>query len=574
MLNAVRRAALLSILLAALTLAGTATAAAAPSIVVTSAPPATTTSTSATVAFRVVGFTPTSVTCSLDGGAARSCRSPVTYTGLAAREHSVRIVARRSRTSASATVRWKVVSVASPPVVSITSAPPAETWETSAAIAWTATGADRVELSLDGGAYAQASSPATFTGLQAGRHRVVVRATNAGGSATASASWTIVAQPPPSVSPTPPAPPSPPSGYAVPGGAVRVTSAAELQAALDAPTAQDIVLADGTYGTSGWFRNHGGHRLYAERPGGAVLTAGLEVGASWGNGGAVVRGIVFDVSDASKAFHGAILHAWGPGGARLQVSDCVFRGNGVAAYGLLVYSPEGLVAERLTFAGFTDVALRASDNRAVPYGGTTPRITRIADIAVDGVSRPSPGASNGTAEAGVWIGHPVTEGVRRIRVRNASWSGIETVNNSWNTTFSDLDIDMSGPFSSAAVGVYLEHFNYRNTFERFSIRGASMGFTAEWADPAWGGVAGAHETVVRDGVIDAAGASAAKTWGVYLDEGTVSTTITGVRFLNQSFAAIGAYKTAGANSFQGNDTSGILPGAKPLSTAHHSSPVP
>jgi hypothetical protein len=256
------------------------------------------------------------------------------------------------------------------------------------------------------------------------------------------------------------------------------------------------------------------------------------------------------------------------------VLDCVFRGNGAIAFGLLVYNPSGLVAERLAFSNFTDVALRASDNQAVAYGAATPRIASIADISVDGVSRPTPGASDGTAEAGVWIGHPVTAGVHRISVRNVSWSGIETVNNAWDTIFTDLTVDMSGPKSAAAVGIYLEHFNHRNVFERFRITGAAMGITAEWADPAWGGVAGAHETVIRDGVIDAAGASAAKTFGVYLDEGTVSTTVTGVVFRNQSFAAIGAYKTAGTNRFEGNDTSGLGAGALPLSTEHWSSPTP
>jgi hypothetical protein len=376
------------------------------------------------------------------------------------------------------------------------------------------------------------------------------------------------------VNPTTPAAPRAPAAYAVPAGALRVTTAAELQAALATTPARDIVLADGRYETSGWFSNHEGHRLYAERLGGAVLASGLEIGANWGSGGAVVQGITFDVSSLAKTFHGALVHVWGPGGASVRVVDCVFRGNGAIAFGLLVYNPTALVAERLVFSDFTDVALRASDNQAVAYGGSTPRIASIADISVDGVSRPTPGASDGTGEAGVWIGHPVTAGVHRIAVRDVSWSGIETVNNAWDTTFTDLDVDMSGPRSAAAVGIYLEHFNHRNVFERFRISGAATGITAEWADPAWGGIAGAHDTVIRNGLIDASGASAAKTFGVYLDEGTVSTTITGVVFRNQSFAAIGAYKTAGTNRFEGNDTSELLAGALPLSTAHWSSPTP
>jgi hypothetical protein len=547
---------------------------AAPSIQITSAPPSTTTSRTATISFKAVGFTPTAITCSLDGGSVRSCRSPVSYTGLSIRDHSVRIVARNSRSSASTTVRWKVVSI-SAPTVAITSKPAAETTDTTATIAWSATNADRVELSLDGGPYTTSASPTTFGNLAVGQHSVVVRATNGGGSASATASWRIVAPPPVvTVNPTPPASPSPPSSYALPAGAVRVTSAAELQAALDAPAAQDIVLADGVYQTSGWFTNAGGHRLYAERLGGAVLASGLVIGGNWSGGAALVRGLVFDVTDSSRTLQGGLIHVWGPGGANVQVSDCVFRGNSVIAVGLLVYNPAGLVAERLTFTGFTDGGLRASDNQVVSYGAATPRIKRIADIVVDGVSRPTPGASNGTAEAGIWVGHPVTEGVRRIRIRNVSWSGLETVNNAWNTVYSDLDIDMSGSVSAAGIAIYLEHFNHGNTFERFRLTGAATGVNAEWGDPAWGGVAGAHNTVIRNGVIDAQGSTASKTFGVYLDEGTESTTVTGVAFHNQSFAAIGAYKNIGQNAFQGNDTTGILAGAVALSTQHWSSPTP
>ena len=570
----VRRALGIAAAAASVVVAFATPAAAAPSLLVTQAPSAATTATTATISFRASGFTPTSITCSLDGAAARSCRSPVSYTGLPARDHSLTIVARRGRQSASTLVRW-TVTAAPAPSVTIASAPSGQTESTGASIAWQAANASRVELSLDGGPFTAAASPAVLTGLAAGSHTVVLRATGAGGTGTASRTWTVVAPPPPAdVNPTAPAAPRAPTAYTVPAGAVRVTTAAELQAALATTPARDIVLADGRYETSGWFSNLEGHRLYAERLGGAVLASGLEIGGNWGRGGAVVQGITFDVTDPAKTFDGALVHVWGPGGASTRVVDCVFRGNGRIAFGLLVLNPEGLVAERLTFSDFTDVALRASDNQPVPYGGATPRIASIADIAVDGVSRPTPGASDGTAEAGVWIGHPVTGGVRRISVRNVSWSGIETVNNAWDTTFADLDIDMSGPRAAAAVGIYLEHFNRRNVFERFRIIGAATGITAEWADPAWGGIAGAHETVIRDGLIDAAGASASKTFGVYLDEGTVSTTITGVAFRNQSFAAIGAYKTAGTDRFEGNDTSDLLEGALPLSTKHWSSPTP
>ena len=65
-------------------------------------------------------------------------------------------------------------------------------------------------------------------------------------------------------------------------------------------------------------------------------------------------------------------------------------------------------------------------------------------------------------------------------MRNASWMGLEAESNSWNTTFSDLDIDMSG-FSQYTttlkfgnVGVYFEHYSYYDTLTNFRITGARL----------------------------------------------------------------------------------------------------
>ena len=153
---------------------------------------------------------------------------------------------------------------------------------------------------------------------------------------------------------------------------------------------------------------------------------------------------MFDVAQPSRVLGGGIVHVWGPGGANAQILDCVFRGNWAIPYGLLAPNPAGLVVRRSQFYSFTDVAVRLSDNVGVAYGGSTPVIDSVEDVTIDGVSRATPGASRGTAEAGLWIGHPVRNGVQRVRVRNVAGAGIETVNNSWNTRFSDLDIDMGG----------------------------------------------------------------------------------------------------------------------------------
>jgi hypothetical protein len=361
------------------------------------------------------------------------------------------------------------------------------------------------------------------------------------------------------------APPAPPGSYSVPNG-VTVSNSAQLTAALAAgdPT---IILADGTYGGSTWFTDAHGSDLYAQHPLEAVLTVGLEVGGNDGSGGAVVQGLAFDISNASYAFQSGELNTWGVAGKNTQVLDCSFDGNWTVEVGLLAYNPDGLVAQRDTFAHFTDEGIRASNNNAASYGASTPTIKSISDISVDGVSRSTPGASGGTAEAGIWIGEPVTDGVHRIRIRNVSISGIETVNNSWNTVFSDLDIDMSGAHADGGVAVYLEHFSIGDTFTNFVFTGTAIGFNAEWDDGTAGNEAARNDTI-ENGTIDASGwTKGGNTVGVFLDQGTGSTTISGVTFKSQHWAAIGEYLNSGTDTVSGN-TYQLAAGAVSISTGH------
>lgn len=543
-----------------------------------------------------------STLCSVDGTLETACSSPVSFSGLAVGSHSLTVAAvgRGGRTSAKTT--WLVVG---PPSAVARSGPSGVTiTERNARFEWVATGATTQVCSLDGRAPSACTSPLSLSGLGDGAHTLVVEVRNTLGSARLTWGWTVAqASPPPPNSPAPPAPtsdgdtapapapsdpapvptptptPTPastpsvkiappvaPSSYGLPSDAVTVTTSAELEAAL-AGNVTDIVLADGRYDSAAPFSNAGGHRLYARNLGKAILTTGLVMGGNFGAPTTLVRGIVFDVKSASKVLGGGIIHVWGPGGANAQILDCVFRGNRTIPYGVVALNPSGLVLERSQFFDFTDVAARLSDNVPVPRGASTPVIDHVSDLTIDGVSRSTPGASNGTAEAGLWVGHPVRNGVSRIKVRNVSWSGIETVNNAWDTRFSDLDIDMSGA-RAAGVGVYMEHYTWNAIFENFSIVGARTGFNGEWADPATGGKPGANAVTIRNGIIDSAGSTlGGRQAGIYLDEGTFQTTVTGVTFTNQNWAGIGAYKTTGDNTFTGN-TYRLGATAVPLATDH------
>jgi hypothetical protein len=149
-----------------------------------------------------------------------------------------------------------------------------------------------------------------------------------------------------------------------------------------------------------------------------------------------------------------------------------------------------------------------------------------------------------------------------------AWAGIETANNAWDTSFTDLTVDMSGTHQAHGVGMYLEHYSRHLTFDRFSLTGVRVGVNAEWADPAYGSIAGAHFVSFTNGLIDSAGSTLpGNQAGIFLDVGTESTTVSSVTFRNQNWAAIGAYQTIGTNSFTLLTT--LLPStATAISTSH------
>lgn len=348
------------------------------------------------------------------------------------------------------------------------------------------------------------------------------------------------------------APPKSPSPYALPADARVVSNAAQLVRALR-HRGRDIVLADGVYDSPVPFVLANGAHLYAQHVGRAILTAGLVVGGNRSASGAVVQGVAFDLHDATRTLNGAELALWGAAASDAKVLDCTFEGNWQIPYGLVDLQPTGLVVRRIRFRHFGDGALRVSDNDPVAPGTPTPEANLITDISVSGVSRRTPGSSQGTAESGIWIGQPIAHGVHRVRVRDVAWAGIETVNNAYDTTFTDIDVDLSGRHALLGVAFYLEHYSRGLVINGFTFTSVRAGFTAEWDDPAWGGVAAAHDTTIRNGVIDASGwTRPGRSVGVFLDQGTDSTTVSGVTFAHMNFAGIAAYNVVGRNRFGGN----------------------
>ncbi len=190
-----------------------------PIVSVTSGPAATTSSTSALVAF-TVSDPAASVTCSLDGAAASTCSSPWSAAGLSPGIHDVLITAANAQGSGSAAYNWTVLPPA--PVVAVTSGPASSTTATFASVSFTVSDpAAMVTCSLDGGSATGCSSPWTATGLALGSHTLVVSASNAGGSGSDSASWTVVS--PPVGIPTVTIDSGPPAQTSVPDATVAFT---------------------------------------------------------------------------------------------------------------------------------------------------------------------------------------------------------------------------------------------------------------------------------------------------------------------------------------------------------------
>ena len=367
--------------------------------------------------------------------------------------------------------------------------------------------------------------------------------TNPAGVATAAASWTVVAPPvtilpppppvtilppppPPSSSQITPAPVTPPSSYAIPASAVTVSDSAQLKQAL-ASAAKDIVIADGVYDSTSPFVNVNGQRIYAQHLGGAVFKAGFVMGGNWGPGHGVLQGLTFDVSDPSKVLEGSIVHVWGTG-AGSQVLDTTFDGHGVISSGLLARQVEGLIVRRVVAHNFRDSGV-AVDANVASYTPATPPV--LEDIDSANVTWPVARASNGTAEACVWVG--VTAVVRRIKARNCAWEGL------W--VGADPQQRLRGPRSERrrhrrlhrALRQLLDLPPHPRRPERRPRPDVRVG------RPGLGLARGLHGQRLRVLVLRHAHL------GVYLDEGTTRTTVRNSVFVDQSCGAIGNYAGVG-----------------------------
>jgi len=343
-------------------------------------------------------------------------------------------------------------------------------------------------------------------------------------------------------------PPEPPCECKVPAGAQLVSNTQELKTALASGEAKDIVLADGTYDNTGNFTAAAPHRLWGQSLGGAVIKAGFDWGSNYGGPGGEFHCLRFDVEDPSKVFQNAIVRVWGTR-SNVKVRDCFFEGHGVIGWSVFASQISGVELKRLVIHGFVKDGIRVDGNSGSQVAN--PPVV-ISDIDVSAVSANPPLSSNGTSEAGIWLG--CNGSIERVKARAVSWSGIETVTNCNDPVLRDLDIE------DAMVGIYLEHYTRRGLFEHFWIGNAKTGMVCEWADPGWGGKPGAVQDTIQDGVIESS------RMGIWADLGTDHVTFRRMTFRNQCYAGI--VDLGIGTTIQDNDYSGIDAGASEVSTVH------
>jgi RNA polymerase sigma factor (sigma-70 family) len=174
----------------------------APTVTITQAPSGVVATSGAQIAFKA-SEAGASLSCKLDDAAYAPCTSPRALAGLGAGAHvfSVRAADKAGNVGRPASVSWTYTPPdTTAPTVSISSAPPASTTETSASFAFTASEPGvAFECALDGAAYAACTSPTAYGSLAVAAHSFAVRGRDPAGNVgpPATHAWSVVAPPRP-----------------------------------------------------------------------------------------------------------------------------------------------------------------------------------------------------------------------------------------------------------------------------------------------------------------------------------------------------------------------------------------
>lgn len=340
-------------------------------------------------------------------------------------------------------------------------------------------------------------------------------------------------------------PTAPGQNYSIPGGAIPVSSSAELIAELAKTTAEDIVLEGTagspiTYDRATPFTTGAAHRLWARNQGKATLTAGLDVSKN----GVQLHGITINVTSTAKAPASSCVRL-NFGVANTLIEDCILTSgsgsdNGALDSGIMGYGNHGLILRRTLISNFNRWGAYLDDNNT----SSANVMTELADLTIQHVYADARGSGGGmypgTNEIGIMVGHKITNGLRRLVIRDCGWDGLEPVNNCRDTIFQDIDIDQIN--GSDEVGIYVERYTHNNTTDRFKIGpDVRVGITHEW-DGISDGV-GNQGQAAANGCFYTNGRITADLRGVYCDEGSDNVTVTDVVFAGHSERCVGWYRS-------------------------------
>jgi hypothetical protein len=348
-----------------------------------------------------------------------------------------------------------------------------------------------------------------------------------------------------------PCPPEPPATYNLPAGALHVSNSGDLESALADASASNIVLADGTYDHSSYFKANAGHRLWAEHLGGARLKAGILFDQAPGGG---VHGLRFDIADPGKTSGGAIVRT-ARSGNRLAVTDSWFEGNRAIRWALLFNATDGIEVRRVVIRQFQRDGIRFD---SFPHFADPP--PKISDVDIYWIRDPNPKCCRGTSEFGIRL-RAVTPGavIERVKARWIDWSCFLPVD-AKGGVWRDLDCDWSQqPF-------YFEHFVDDSLLERFWFGPHSGGgVTVESAHPKWKWRPSGQRIVIQDGQIES------ERYGITTGVCNGGMLIQRVTFVGQCLTAINdntqapsgwLHCQADANRILDNDYARIGSGAK------------
>jgi large repetitive protein len=217
-------------------------------VTITSAPPSSTYTTNKPAFVFATTGNVTMTRCSLDGTAWAACSSPKAYSAQGVGQHIFAVLVENAAGNAMAQDTWMVAAAPAKPTVTFTTTP-ASGPATNVSFAWSTTGVlDTMTCSLDGAPATACTSPRNATvAATAGAHSLSVTVTNAGGSSTATANWSVVPTAGPTVKITSPAPTSGSVtiNYTITGAATTVSCT------LDGVAASPACTSGGTWTASG-----------------------------------------------------------------------------------------------------------------------------------------------------------------------------------------------------------------------------------------------------------------------------------------------------------------------------------